>query len=337
MHVEQSLVLIYSIIMNRGNNGMRYFFIILTWVVSLFSCLDLSVVTADSSKEDILLSSLVFGVMIILIVIQIFYVVKRKDNILGTVLSSIMPLLHFFFLLFRNHINFGYGDTLGILGHYKPLGILSLFNVSRDTAFVCFCLNFLMIAAVFIFKYCLTLKKTNCLAAKAIIITVAAAAVVVTFYEIGEYFKNNRFRGLLLLSVILLWVLHFLIIFITNYFVSWWKGYLTGEKLPKELRDSINNLFKGVDTFERTYYKVCIMKTKEEAKQFILSEEYKNIKKGIYNLLKTHDKYDLLEEDDICVFVDYKEHMESLKDYVMWLYDMSNEEKIEYDNELINS
>lgn len=63
--------------------------------------------------------------------------------------------------------------------------------------------------------------------------------------------------------------------------------------VPKNLSDRINSLFNDIGVFERFYYKKCIMETKAEAKRFLLSEEYSAIKKKIYDLLKSHDKYDL--------------------------------------------
>lgn len=124
---------------------------------------------------------------------------------------------------------------------------------------------------------------------------------------------------------------------ISGNFANSWKIYLTNGQVPEELRACINNLFKDVDTFERYYYKECIMKTKEDAKRFLLSEEYKNIKKGVYDLLKTHDKYDLLEENDICIFVDYKEHKEKISMYGRWVNDLSDDEMAKYENSIINS
>lgn len=124
---------------------------------------------------------------------------------------------------------------------------------------------------------------------------------------------------------------------ISGDFVSHWKIYLTSGKVPQNLSDRINDLFKNVNVFERFYYKECIMKTKAEAKQFLLSEEYTAIKKRVYDLLKSHDKYDLLEEKDVCIFVDYKEHMEKISMYGRWVNDMSDKEKNEYENSIINS
>lgn len=121
-------------------------------------------------------------------------------------------------------------------------------------------------------------------------------------------------------------------------FVSQWKQYLTVVKKQNDLNDKIKTFFKGVDFFSLLYHcEVCVMKTKVKAGEFLLSEEYKIIKKKIYDLLKSYDKYDLLEEKDVTFFVDYKESMERGPMYARWVDDLTEEEIIEYENGLINA
>ncbi len=121
-------------------------------------------------------------------------------------------------------------------------------------------------------------------------------------------------------------------------FVSQWKRYLTSVKKQNDLDDEIDAFFKDVDLEVRVHHEQCIAKTKEEAGEFLLSEKYKTIKKQIYDLLKTYDKYDLLEEKDIKLFVDYKEHKDSLGyQYGMWAADLMEEQITEYENSLINA
>lgn len=208
--IKRKQVLIYSIIINRGNNEMKRFLTALTWAASLFSCLDLSMVTADSSIGDIVLSLSAFGTMIILIVIQILHAVKRKDNILGTVLSSIMPFLLFSFLLLRNYVNFGYGDTLGILGYYEPLGILSMVGMSRTIAFIGLCISYAVFCATVLFRYSLVEKMSDRFK-KSIIITAAIFGVIIEVIGINVYFAGHRLSGLFILSVIVYILLYFLL------------------------------------------------------------------------------------------------------------------------------
>ena len=203
--IKRKQVLIYSIIINRGNNEMKRFLTALTWAASLFSCLDLSMVTADSSIGDIVLSLSAFGTMIILIVIQILHAVKRKDNILGTVLSSIMPFLLFSFLLLRNYVNFGYGDTLGIL-----LGILSMVGMSRTIAFIGLCISYAVFCATVLFRYSLVEKMSDRFK-KSIIITAAIFGVIIEVIGINVYFAGHRLSGLFILSVIVYILLYFLL------------------------------------------------------------------------------------------------------------------------------
>ncbi len=120
-------------------------------------------------------------------------------------------------------------------------------------------------------------------------------------------------------------------------FVSQWKQYLTVVKKEHDLSDQIKAFFVNVNMFELLHCDICIMKTKTDAGQFLLSEEYRIIKKKIYDLLKSYDKYDLLEEKDVRLFVDYREHMEKGSMYGRWVNDLMEDEMIEYENSLINA
>ena len=124
---------------------------------------------------------------------------------------------------------------------------------------------------------------------------------------------------------------------ISSYFVSQWKRYLTVVKKEHDLSKQIKSFFKKVKMIELLHCEICIMKTKTDAGKFLLSEEYKIIKKKIYELLKSYDKYDLLEEKDVMLFVDYKEHMDKITMYGRWVQDLMEEEMIEYENGLINA
>lgn len=121
-------------------------------------------------------------------------------------------------------------------------------------------------------------------------------------------------------------------------FVSHWKRYLTVVKKQHDLDDEIDAFFKDVDLEVCVHHQRCIAKTKAEAGKFLLSEKYKTIKKQIYDLLKSYDKYNLLEENDIELFVDYKGHRDSLGyKYGMWVDDLMEEEMIKYEKGLINA
>lgn len=120
-------------------------------------------------------------------------------------------------------------------------------------------------------------------------------------------------------------------------FVSQWKRYLTVVKKQHDLTGQIKAFFKKVKVIELIHGELCIMKTKVKAGEFLLSEEYKIIKKKIYDLLKIFDKYDLLEEKDVMLFVDYKDHKDKITMYGRWVEDLTEGEMIAYEKELIDA
>ena len=109
-------------------------------------------------------------------------------------------------------------------------------------------------------------------------------------------------------------------------------------QLPFELKEEIKSLF---GPYNPTYIChdmpiICVLKTKKEARNFLLSEDIKRIKKQIYDLLKTYDEYDVLKEKDISIVVDYEKHKNSISMYSRYIHDMSKEDLENYENQIIN-
>ena len=51
---------------------------------------------------------------------------------------------------------------------------------------------------------------------------------------------------------------------------------------------------------------ICVLETKEKARDFLLSEYYKFIKKKCFDLLKPYDDYNVLKKDDIIKIIKNK-------------------------------
>ncbi len=79
----------------------------------------------------------------------------------------------------------------------------------------------------------------------------------------------------------------------------------------------------------------CVLSTKTAAAEFLISEEYRTIRRRIYTFIKMYDKYDALSEEDIHIFVDYKEHFDKTPMYGRWVADMNYEEYNRYEKTLI--
>lgn len=82
---------------------------------------------------------------------------------------------------------------------------------------------------------------------------------------------------------------------------------------------------------------ICVLETKEKARDFLLSEYYKFIKKKCFDLLKPYDDYNVLKKDDIKIFVDYKENKELVPMYSRWVQEMPADQFELYEKSIIES
>lgn len=83
---------------------------------------------------------------------------------------------------------------------------------------------------------------------------------------------------------------------------------------------------------------ICTLGTKEEAKRFLMSQEYGKIRNQIYDLLKPFDDYDVLRLEDIRMLVDYEEHKLTYPDnfYIQCLGEWNDEQINEHHESIIN-
>lgn len=106
-----------------------------------------------------------------------------------------------------------------------------------------------------------------------------------------------------------------------------------------ELKDEIKAFFSHLSLVYLSVEipSICVFETKEEAKRFLLDDEYNKIRKQIFDLLKPYDEYDVLKESHIMIFVDYKENKERIPMYSRWVHDLNTEEWDKYENSIINA
>ena len=82
---------------------------------------------------------------------------------------------------------------------------------------------------------------------------------------------------------------------------------------------------------------ICVLETKRKARDFLLSDNYKYIRKKCFDLLKPHDDYNvLLNEEDIRIIVDHGGNYKSGTMYGLWRSEMSLEEQKKLEDEIIN-
>lgn len=79
----------------------------------------------------------------------------------------------------------------------------------------------------------------------------------------------------------------------------------------------------------------CVLNSKKEARKFLLSNDYKEIRKRIFNILKAYDEYNVLRESDVRIFVDYKENFERTPMHGRWVGDLNQSEWEKYEKSII--
>lgn len=113
------------------------------------------------------------------------------------------------------------------------------------------------------------------------------------------------------------------------------KGYITRKAADAE--DKISRLFEHLNPcYLSNSGDKCVLRTREEAKAFLLSNDYQNIRKQLFVILKKFDKYDIFRENDVRIFVDCKENMDKTPMWGMWANELCKEEMDKYENSIIN-
>lgn len=105
---------------------------LLTWIFCFYASATISSISDSSSKKSICFAIIYFAVMCILIVIRLI----MKSNSKNEILNIIFPFVHFMFYVCHFNVSYGYGNTLGILGYSKIIGLFSVFKIKYNFAFI---------------------------------------------------------------------------------------------------------------------------------------------------------------------------------------------------------
>ncbi len=109
---------------------------------------------------------------------------------------------------------------------------------------------------------------------------------------------------------------------------------LLGTIFHKE-EEKIKRVFSNLKLFELyltptcEYQMSCIFNTKAEAKQFLLSDEFDELRLKVYDILKPYDEHNILKPEHIRLVPDYEENFLNSKIssmYGRWLSDMDEKE-----------
>ena len=110
------------------------------------------------------------------------------------------------------------------------------------------------------------------------------------------------------------------------------KGSELEDIVMNELRKHSYKIFK---VFWNFYPIAIVFRTKEEAKRFLLSEIRPKLIHSCYEKLKTYDKYDVLREDALSVFVDYEENYEKTHMWGRWAREANAEDRHRWEKKII--
>lgn len=101
-----------------------------------------------------------YGSLIYVLFILIFIFLKlkwlrKKDapNWKFHLLSTWIPLLYIPFIVCWCYLDFGYGNTLGILGYNRKLGFLSAMHIPYSTCFFLFLVSFVVLLFFLIIRF----------------------------------------------------------------------------------------------------------------------------------------------------------------------------------------
>ena len=110
------------------------------------------------------------------------------------------------------------------------------------------------------------------------------------------------------------------------------RGNEVDDIVMNELRKHSYKVFK---VFFDYYPLAIVFRTKEEAKRFLLSGIRPKLLHSCYEKLKPYDKYDVLREDALSVFVDYEENYEKTHMWGRWAREANAEDRHRWEKKII--
>lgn len=121
-------------------------------------------------------------------------------------------------------------------------------------------------------------------------------------------------------------------------FVDHCKLYLNSN-VSFKFKDELPKFYKEYSPFVVVNRgKTCVFNTKKEAKDFLLNGGYEKVRRKLFDLLKPFDRYNVLEEADVRILVDFKDNYIKWGDcYCRWIDDLSEREWDEYMRKIIES
>ena len=125
------------------------------------------------------------------------------------ILDLSIPVLHCLFFICHSNIMYGYGNTMGIIGHEEVIGLFSVINVSYNMAFILMNIMYAILWFTMILKHNVsdgTITLPNNRGALAAIIIVIAVEII----GICIFISTNELSLLYLFSIAFFWIFKFI-------------------------------------------------------------------------------------------------------------------------------
>lgn len=182
---------------------------LLIWISCFCSWASMVVISKSSTLHDKRFACIYIGSLCVLILIKLTFCKIRKKDIKKCILDLSIPVLHCLFFICHSNIMYGYGNTMGIIGHEEVIGLFSVNNVSYNMAFILMNIMYAILWFTMILKHNVsdgTITLPNNRGALAAIIIVIAVEII----GICIFISTNELSLLYLFSIAFFWIFKFI-------------------------------------------------------------------------------------------------------------------------------
>ena len=120
-------------------------------------------------------------------------------------LDSAIPFLHYIYLICQSNIIYGYGNTMGILGYSKIIGLFSIINISYNIAFVLISIIYAILWLTMILNYNMN-TKANLLPKNIVTFFAVIIGMAVELIGISKFIVFKELSRFYTFSIALFWI-----------------------------------------------------------------------------------------------------------------------------------
>lgn len=195
---------------------VNFFFKIISWILCIYSSLYLCGFSMNPTTKYIRNAFILFISFVFSICFAIALNYFKRTDFRKNIIDYIIILLCFFYFLSFLNIDYGYGNTLGILGYKYVFGLFCYLNIPYKCGEFILCISSALICICFAYKFKLLNRMNEKLKKKINLKKIfynifLSMAVVIIFYAIiSIIFKINKIKAICSLSFLICWFLYFI-------------------------------------------------------------------------------------------------------------------------------